>query len=792
MLNRAIVLFGVWIAFFSLYAQEKFTISGHIRDAGNGEGLIGATVLVKEIPGTGTTTNIYGFYSLTLPEGEYTLIYSYIGYENIENPLTLEGNTKLEIELKEEKMQLNEVVITADRPDQNVTDIKMSRENLKIEKIKSMPALLGEVDIIKSIQLLPGVQTAGEGTTGMFVRGGYYDQNLILLDEATVYNASHLLGFFSVFNPDAVKNVELYKGGIPARYGGRLSSILDIQMKDGNSKRFSTSGGIGLISSRLTIEAPIKKDKASFIVSGRRTYGDLFLKLSPDPSLNNNKLYFYDLNAKANWKIDDKNQIFVSGYFGKDILGFDRLFSFDWGNATGTVRWNHLFNDRLFLNTTLLFSDFNYGFDIDLGVQNFEWKSGLQEYAAKFDFSYFINPKLTAEFGSHTIYHTFSPATITPGGESLFLPYKIDDQFALEQAFYLGLDHHMSEKIKLQYGLRYSQLYNFGKAKVYDYEGDFENVIDSTEYNRGELVNFYHGLEPRFSAMYLLNSKSSIKASYNRMMQYLQVASNSSAGFPTDRWISADSHIKPLIGDQVALGYFRNFKENMFEASVEIYYKWMQNVIDFRQGADVLLSRNLETDILSGDGRAYGAEFMIRKNLGTFTGWVSYTLSKTERKIEGISANKYYNAKYDRTHDISVVLSYDISDHVTLATNWIYATGSAVSFPVGRAEIDGKSIAIYDDDNRNAARMPAYHRLDLSATIDLDRKPRKWQSSLSFSVYNVYNRKNAFSITFEDVTNGDPNFNPDADGAEINTVEPSAVKLYLFSVIPSITYNFTF
>ncbi len=780
----------------TLSAQNKYTISGYIRDNGSGEEMIGATIYVKELPGTGTVSNIYGYYSLTLPAGNYTLMTSFIGYESFEKSIQLQSNQKFDFELEEEKLQLEEIVIAADRPEENVTDVKMSREKLQVEKIKTLPALFGEVDLVKTLQLLPGIQSAGEGTTGLFVRGGSADQNLILLDEATVYNASHFLGFFSVFNADAIKNVEIYKGGIPARFGGRLSSILDIQMKEGNNKKFAMSGGIGSISSRLTLEGPIVKDKSSFIISGRRTYADLFLRLSPNEDINSNVLYFYDLNAKANYKIDDKNRIFVSGYFGRDVFDFDDTFGLDWGNATITTRWNHLFNERLFLNTTLLFSNFGYGFDIDDGVQTFEWKSNLQEVGGKLDFTYFINPNNTLSFGSNTIVHRFAPATITPGDNSIFTDFSLDNRYAIEQAFHIGNDHKINDKLFLQYGLRYSFFENVGPGKVFLYQEGVprsdETLIDSVSYDRLDKINLYHGLEPRLAMRYMLNKSSSIKASYNRMRQYIQIASNSTAGLPIDRWIPADNYIQPLIGDQIALGYFRNFKENTFETSVEVYYKWMDNLIDFKPAAEILLNNNIETEIFTGKGWAYGAEFLVKKNIGQTTGWLGYTISRTERKIPGINGGRKYKAKYDRTHDISLVISHQLNQRITLSANWVYATGQAVSFPVGRYNIDGRSIPYYDDFSRNADRMPDYHRLDLSMNLEAkNKKQRRWQGSWSFSIYNAYARKNAFSITFEEIVNDNVNYDPDEDGPQTSS-RPGAVKLYLFSLIPSVTYNFKF
>ncbi|MFP4089615.1 MAG: TonB-dependent receptor [Cyclobacteriaceae bacterium] len=780
---------------FLLSAQVNYTISGYIKDAANGEELIGATLTLKDNPSKGTTTNVYGFYSLTLPAGNYELNYNYLGYETVSRQVELDQDLRLDVELSSQEVQLEEVTIAADRPEANVQDVKMSREELKIEKVKSLPALFGEVDVLRVVQLLPGVQTVGEGTTGLFVRGGSSDQNLVLLDEAVVYNPSHFLGFFSVFNPDAIKNLELYKGGIPARFGGRISSILDIQMKDGNKKKLSLSGGIGSISSRLTVEGPLKKDESSFILSGRRTYADLFLRLSPDEDINQNILYFYDFNAKANYRVGEKNRFFLSGYFGRDRFGISDLFGLNWGNATATLRWNHLISDRLFLNTSLIYSNFDYGFDFDTDIAEFTWQSGLLAYNAKFDFNYFLNPENSIDFGYQTIYHTFAPPSIIPGEGTNFQPLELDEKFALEQAVYIGNQQQINERLSLEYGLRYSVFQQIGPGTVYEYEEgqplSDETITNTLEYDAGENIQFYDGLEPRFGARYLLNPRSSVKLSYNRMMQYLQIASNATAGLPIDRWIPADRYIRPLIGDQIAAGYFRNFASNTIEASVEVYYKWMENIIDFKSGSDILLNNNIETEVSEGVGWAYGTEFMVKKDVGRTTGWVSYTLSRARRRVEDINGGRAYNARYDRTHDFSLVLSHQMNPRLTLSGTWVYSSGTAVSLPSGRYRVDGQSIPFYDPLRRNAYRMPDFHRMDLSVVLEGKKKEgRRWEDSWSFSVYNAYARKNPFTITFEEVYNEDPDFEPE-DG-EIVSSRQAAVKTYLFSIIPSVTYNFKF
>ncbi|GAA5025802.1 collagen-binding protein [Marivirga lumbricoides] len=774
--------------------SQKVSVSGYIKEASSGESLIGATVIDAANPSVGQVSNVYGYYSLQLEPGAYTLRVSFVGYKPKEVKVDLNSDATINFELEEETSSLEEVVVSARRKDENVSSVKMSTERLQIERIKSIPALFGEVDVIKSIQLLPGITSAGEGTTGMFVRGGSSDQNLILLDEATVYNASHLLGFFSVFNPDAIKNVEIYKGGIPARYGGRISSILDIQMREGNNKKLELSGGLGSISSRFTAEGPIIKDKSSLLVSGRRTYADIFLGLAQDEDIRNNTLYFYDLNAKFNYQFNEKDKIFVSGYFGRDRLGFQDLFGFDWGNSTFSLRWNHLFSDKLFLNTTALYSNFDYGFDVNTAGLAYQWKSGLQEYNLKFDFNYYLNNNNTISFGANTIYHVFSPANIE-SKDSNIRNLGLANDYALETAFYISNLHEVSQKLSLEYGLRYSSFAKVGRDSVSIYEEGMpraeENIVGVDVYDSWEMVKYYGGLEPRLGIRYMIDSKNSVKASYNRMLQYLQVASNATAGFPTDRWIPADSYIKPLIGDQVALGYFKNFSENIWEVSVEGYYKWMQNVVDFLPGEDILLNDKIETAVAEGKAWAYGSEFLIRRNLGKTTGWVSYTLARTQRQIDGVASGNPYLARYDKTHDISVVLSHQINDKLSLSGNWVYATGAAVTFPEGRYVIDGQSIPYYDDSKRNTSRMPSYHRMDVALNWKLNSKRRGYEHELNFSLYNAYNRKNVFSIEFKNVNNKNPNYDSDTDGPVTSTT-PESVKTALFGIIPSITYNFKF
>ncbi|PRY15021.1 TonB-dependent receptor-like protein [Pontibacter ummariensis] len=757
-------------------AQEKVTLSGYVKDGSSGEGLIGASVSVQELPGVGVGTNEYGFYSLTLPKGSYTLLYSYLGYVTLSKEVVLAAGQKLDAELSQNATALQEVEISTRKEDENVRSMEMSTLKMQVAEIKGMPALLGEVDIVKAIQMTPGVQTAGEGTSGFYVRGGGVDQNLILLDEAPVYNASHLMGFFSVFNADAIKDVQLYKGGIPAQHGGRLSSLLDIRMKEGNSKKLAVSGGIGTISSRLTVEAPIIEDKSSFILSGRRTYADVFFGLSGDENIKDNQLYFYDLNAKVNYTLNEKNRLFVSGYFGRDMAG-SKSFMMDWGNATATLRWNHLFSDRLFSNTTLIFSDFDYALGSREKESEFTWKSRIRDYGLKNDYTYFLSPNSQLRFGLQATYHNFMPAEVKPGPESYVNNLKLNSTSALEGALYLSNEHRITDRLTLDYGLRLSSFTNMGPGKVYTYDEAFETPIDTLEYGRFEKIKSYGGLEPRLSAKYELNDMSSIKASYNRTLQYLHLVSNSTSSLPFDVWIPSSTYVKPQVADQVAAGYFRNFKDNTYEGSVEVYYKWMDNQIDYKDYAEIFLNERLETELLTGTGEAYGAEFYLRKQKGLLTGWVSYTLAKTERTVPGINGGKAYPLRYDRRHSGNLVLAYQFSPSISLGASWTYATGGAITMPVGRYEYNGKTYPVYSE--RNGYRLPDYHRLDLSATYEKPKNEfKKYNSSWTLSVYNAYNRKNAFSIYFRE--------------SEDDRTRTEAVKTYLFGIIPSLSYNFNF
>lgn len=761
----------------NVFSQEQFTISGHVKDKDNGEELIGATIYDSK-SALGTVTNVYGFYSLTLPAGNYELSFSYLGFESQVRSIELNQDMTLEVELPAKGISLEQIVVTDRNDKENVDEVEMSTIKMKVEAINKIPALLGEVDIIKAIQLLPGVQTIGEGTSGFYVRGGAVDQNLILLDEAPVYNASHLLGFFSVFNPDAIKDIQLYKGGIPARYGGRLSSVLDIRMKEGNMKKFSGRAGIGTISSRATIEAPIIKNKGSFLISGRRTYADIFLALSPNEDIRDNKLYFYDLNTKANYRFNENNRIFLSGYFGRDVFSFADEFGFNWGNATATARWNHVFNKKLFSNLTFIYSNFDYSLGDSQGVDAFEWKSNINDYSAKLDFNYFMNPRNTIRFGLISTFHKFDPGKIGGVGEnSAFNTVNLEGSNAIESGIYVSNEHKIGNALTAQYGLRVSLFQSVGPGTVYEYDDNYE-LADSAKYSKGDFYNTYSGIEPRLGLKYSLDDESSIKASYNRIYQYVQLASNSTSSSPLDIWFPASPNIEPQRVDQIALGYFRNLRDDSWETSAEVYYKTMTNTVDFKDHAQLLLNQYLEGDLRIGEGRSYGLELMAKKQKGALTGWVSYTLARTERRIETINDYDWYPAKYDKTHDVAVVLSYELNDRVTLSGNWVFGTGSAVTMPTGRFEFAGMIAPVYSD--RNAERLPAYHRMDLACTLGpkAEHANRKVQGEWVFSVYNAYSRKNAFSI----------NFNQDPD----NPNRTIAQKTYLFPIIPSITRNFNF
>jgi hypothetical protein len=783
--RAGIVVFAlllVVVSTMSLSAQSiRYTLSGYIKNAVDGENLIGASVYVDELQ-TGTASNHYGFYSITMPAGFYQLTVNYVGYQSAQIAITLNEHTTLDIELQPRREILQPMVVTGESSTENITSREMGSVKMDIRAIEKIPALLGEVDVIKAIQLLPGVQSAGEGTSGYSVRGGSKDQNLVLLDEATIYNASHLLGFFSVFNNDAIKEVKLYKGDIPARHGGRLSSVLEIQQRDGNMKEVSGRGGIGTISSRFTLEGPIKQDKSSFLLSGRRSYADLFLKLSGRDDLKNNQLYFYDLNTKINWIVNPKNRLFFSAYSGRDVVSIASSddfppFRMGWGNNSVTLRWNHLFSPKIFSNISLIYSRYDYRLGIDDNVQGFEWKSMMDDFSLKADFVWYPMPDHIIRFGVQTTYHDFWPGFAQGlGDEAIFGELKIPGYKAFQHAFYLSDDYQISDQIAINYGIRYSIFQNAGPGTIYRFDDTFE-PLDSVVYDRGDLFHRYSGWEPRVNVVWQLNSRSSLKSSYNRTIQYIHLASNATIGSPLDVYLPSGPNIKPQTSDQISLGYYRNFISNTFETSIEVYYKQMDNQVDFRDHAELLLNPRIEGEVRTAEGEAYGMEVLIRKQEGRLTGWVGYTLSRSTRVSPWINNGNPYLSPYDRTHDISVVVSYEIKQNLSASATWVFATGSPVTFPTGRFVYGNMVAPVYSD--RNSYRMPDYHRLDLGMTWDpVAKKKRQWKSSWTLSVYNAYNRHNAFVI----------NFVQDKSVPGMMQAE----MIYLFPIIPAITYNFRF
>ncbi|MFV8467156.1 TonB-dependent receptor [Flavobacterium sp. LB1P62] len=776
----------------SSFAQQKFTLSGIIIDANSNETLIGVNIVIPELK-TGVTTNEYGFYSITVPKGNYIVQITYLGYQTIEESINLDQNTKNNFKLLSNETALKEVVITDTKTKTDIRKPEMSVNKLSIFAIKKMPAVLGEVDVLKSILLLPGVTNAGEGASGFNVRGGGADQNLILLDEATIYNSSHVFGFFSVFNPDAIKDLKLYKGGIPARFGGRASSVLDIYQKDGNSKGFHVNGGIGLISSRILAEGPLVKDKGSFLIGGRSSYAHLFLKLSKDQK--NNTAYFYDLNTKLSYKLNPNNNLYLSGYFGRDVFSLNKSFTNIYGNSTLNLRWNHLFSDKLFSNLSLIYSDYYYGLDLDF--VGFKWDSGIKNYNIKYDFKNYISDTFKLNYGVSAIYYDFNPGTIKPSDMESGINFdQLDKKYAFEPALYMNADHKLSDEIALSYGLRYSMFYRLGQSTVNIYADNnpvtfnpdlqiYEKAtpISTQFYEKNKVLKSYNYLEPRFSLAYQINDEQSVKASYNRMVQYLQLISNTSSPTPLDVWTPSDNFIKPQIADQVALGYFKNFKEGVYSLEVETYYKKVKNRLDYIDGADLIANKAIEQIILNGQLRSYGLEIMFRKNEGKLSGWISYTLSKSEQQTPGrtpietgINNGNWYNSVYDKLHNIAITSSYNLNEKWSFGANFALQTGQPVTYPNGQYEYLGVTVPSYGLRNEN--RLPAYHHLDIAATLTPRKNnDRNWKGEWVFSIYNLYNRKNAASINFRQ---------------NIDTGTNEAVKTSIFGVVPAVSYNFKF
>jgi hypothetical protein len=790
--------FFTLLSLLTVFSQSKSTLSGYVTDSKNGEALIGVKVY---IPSTnqGAVTNNYGFYSLTVNSGKYTIEFRSGLYPSESREIDLTADVRLDIELGTNVKDLKEIVINA-KKGENVNSTQMGQIQLDIEKIKTLPAFMGEVDVIKTIQLLPGVSSVSEGGQGFYVRGGGPDQNLVMLDEGVVYNAAHLFGFFSVFNADAVKSVNLIKGGMPANYGGRMSSVLEVNMNEGNNKKFKVKGGLGAISSRLTVEGPLKKDKGSFIISGRRTYIDLIMKAAiPDTSpFAGSSYYFYDFNAKFNYKITDKDRIFLSGYYGKDVFNFeDREGGFNakmpWGNGIAALRWNHLFSNKLFMNLTSTFSDYQFSFGSAQDEFRFELFSGVRDIGTKVDFSYFPNSRHSIKWGADHIYHTFTPTSVSAQNDSVVFNTGVAQKlYSHETAFYALDDFELNDKIKINAGLRYSMYHHVGPFTRY-IKGDGISTPDSAiQYSRGDVIQFYHGLEPRLSARFLLPDKSSIKAGYSYNYQYVHLTSLSAVSLPTDIWYPSTDKAKPEIGWQASIGYFRNFMNDMFETSVEIYYKEMDNMIEYKEGAVPGDEVNDNTDnlLVYGKGWAYGIEFFIKKSVGKFTGWIGYTWAKTDRKFPDLNEGNLYPAKYDRRHDLSIVGTYKLNDRWTFSTSFIYATGNTLTLPSSWYVQEQNLLFNYGA--RNSTRMAPYHRLDLSANwYSKDYKTKtdaqgneiqvkkKIKSNWAFSIYNVYNRANPFFLYV------------DNDGKFLNGDFKITVKqVSLFPIIPSVTWNF--
>jgi len=784
------LLFGAFILLFigSISAQKNHTISGYVKEEATGESLLGANVFVKETM-KGTVTNQYGFFSLTIPEGNYTLVFSYIGFVSQEFPISLTEDLRKSTSLKSNAIETKEVVITGEKQDRNVQSTEMGREKIEIEKIKTLPAFMGEVDILKTIQLLPGVSSAGEGNSGFYVRGGGPDQNLILLDEANVYNAAHLFGFFSVFNSDAVQNLTLTKGNMPANYGGRLSSVLDIQMKEGNNKKFGVQGGLGFVASRLTIEGPIKKDTSSFIISARRTFIDIFLAppfISETSDISGNKYYFYDLNAKVNYRLSDKDRVFISGYFGRDVFKFkspdsDFSLSIPWGNATATARWNHLFSNKLFLNTSAIYT--NYDFQFEGGQEQFSFKlfSGITDYNLKTDFTWVPSPQHNVKFGANYIYHVFVPSNASArSGDVNFNLGDIVRQYAHDAALYINDEYELNAKWLFNGGVRLTMFQQVGPFDRFILDPLTDLPTDTIHYDKGEAVATYPNIEPRFAVRYSVNESSSLKASYSQNYQYIHLASLSGISLPTDTWVPSSDRVKPQFGTQYALGYFKNFKNNTYETSIEAYYKTMKNQIEYEEGflPENQVNGNLDNFFVFGKGWSYGAEFFLKKSKGRFSGWIGYTLAWTKREFPELNLGKEFYPKYDRRHDISVVLTYELGKRIVFGATWVYATGNLNTFPEKLYLLSNGDIVQDYGGQRNNYRMDPYHRMDISVTWK-GIESKKFESSWNFSVFNVYNRYNPYIIYFDNkVDNG------------VVTIE--AKQISLFPILPSITYNFKF
>lgn len=787
--NSFLYLFFILYSFLA-QAQDSSTLSGTITDLETNETLIGATVYVNETA-SGTASNEYGFYSITLPKGKYTIRIDYIGYKSENLNVVIKDNQRLNIALPPDSEKLDDLIITQNTKKIAIRKPEMSVNQLNANEIKKMPVVLGESDILKSLLQLPGVTNAGEGASGFNVRGGSAGQNLILLDEATVFNSSHLFGFFSVFNSDAIKDLKLYKGGIPARYGGRASSVLEIHQKNGNSNNFQATGGIGLISSRLLVEGPIVKEKASFLVAGRSSYAHLFLKLTDNKSA----AYFYDLNTKLSYKINDNNNLYLSGYFGRDVFKFDQMLNNRFGNTMINLRWNHIFNEQIFTNTSVIYSDYYYGLDLDL--VGFKWDSGIKNFNSKYDFTHFVSENIKLKYGLNAIYYNFNPGKVYPTkSDSPINSKELEQKNAFEPSLYLEAEQYLSEKISINYGLRYTSFYRLGAETInqylYDqpvsYNPDLElyqegQIIGTKKYTSGETIQDFHNFEPRLAVSFAFTPEQSIKTSYNRMVQYVHLISNTSAPTPLDIWTPSGPYLQPEIVDQFALGYFKNFNEGKYSLETEVFYKKGKNKVDYIDGAELVANDAIETTLLNGKSRAYGAEFLIRKNSGKLTGWIAYTLSKSEQKTpgrnpieKGINNGNWYRSTYDKLHDLSITASYELNDKWIFSSSLSIQSGRPITYPNAQYDYLGLRVPSFGD--RNSNNLPAFHHLDISAIYNpTPSSTKRWQGEWVFGIYNLYNRKNAASISFR-------------ESEYIGQNE--SVKMSIFGIVPSVTYNFKF
>ena len=775
---------------YSLFGQESFILSGYITDVETNEKLIGVNVLLPAL-NLGTTTNEYGFYSISIPNGDQELIISYLGFKNFTEKINLLEDKILNIKLFPEVELLEEVVVKDNLERINLRSPQMSLNSLAINTIKKMPAALGEVDIIRSITLLPGVTNGGEGASGFNVRGGAVDQNLILLDEAIIFNSSHLFGFFSVFNPDAIKDIKLFKGGIPANYGGRVSSVLNIYQKDGNSNDFSAEGGVGLISSRLLLEGPLKKEKGSFLIGGRSSYVHLFLPLIE--SVKDNKAYFYDLNTKVSYTINTKNNLYLSGYFGRDVFDISNLFNNAYGNSVANFRWNHLFSNQLFSNLSLIYSDYDYR--LDFSFADFEWNSSIINMNLKYDFKHYLSEKIKLEYGLNSIYYKFDPGLIEPTKEDSSIQVnKLTDKYAIESSLYTGINYQLSPKTSIQLGARLSNFIRLGQ-KLNTYVNDNPLLYNSAlkiyqgsepsgkiDYSRGTVLKNFLYLEPRLAFAYQNRPSQSFKMSYNRMVQYLHLISNTNSPTPIDIWAPSGKFIDPQILDQFALGYFKTFNSNRYNLEFEVFHKSIQNRLDYIDGAELIANDAIEQVLLAGEAKAKGIELLVRKNEGKLTGWIAYTLSRSEQRTPGrtssevgINNGDWYFTPYDKTHDISITTTYALNKKWDFNANFLYQTGQPITYPEAQYQFMNFSIPNYE--TRNSSRLPNYHRLDLSAIYNPNRKDKTFSGQWVFSVFNAYNRQNAANIRFQ---------------KNIDTGQNEAVRLSIFGIIPSVTYNFKF